>query len=91
MKKQVIELVKKTAIQILNENGTSFDENNIVLYSKHGLFDSMDLVNFISILEEQISVLFNKSIQLSHPSVFSSNKSPFKDLESTTEFIISLL
>jgi acyl carrier protein len=91
MKNEIIEIVKKTATQILLENGTSYDDNNIILYSKNGLFDSMDLVNFISILEEQLNILFHKPIQLSHPSVFSNNKSPFKDISTTVEFILSIL
>ena len=91
MRNQIFELVEKTAIEILQENQISYNSNNIILYCSGGLFDSMDLVNFISILEEQIFLSFNKSIQLSHPSVFSGTKSPFKDLNSTTDFIISLL
>jgi acyl carrier protein len=91
MKEEVKSLVRKVANDILFENGKIMHGDSTILYSSNGLFDSMDLVNFVSILEEQIFIQFTKTIQLSHPSVFSSNKSPFKDIESTTEFILSLL
>ena len=91
MKTEIYNLVKLTVNEILEQNGKKITDENNKLYSSGGLFDSMDLVNFISILEERILITLNKSLQLSHPSVFSNSKSPFKDIQSTTDFILTLL
>jgi acyl carrier protein len=91
MKEKVKKLVLDTVIEILQQNGKETNTDNFKLYSKDGLFDSMDLVNFISLLEDKLFAQHNKTIQLSHPSIFSSSKSPFKDIDSTIEFIMSLI
>lgn len=91
MKDKITLIVKNTAIEILDNNEKKYDLNNLKLYCKDGLFDSMDLVNFIATLEEKIFDELKVNIQFTHSSIFSSSKSPFKDLESITDFILSLI
>jgi acyl carrier protein len=91
MKDEIKKIVQDIATKILNDNGKIFDINSHVLYGKDGLFDSMDLVNFISNIEEQLFEVFSKSIQLSNSSIFSSRNSPFKNIDSTVDFILGIL
>jgi acyl carrier protein len=91
MRTEIYSLVELTVSEVLEQNGKIFTGENAKLYCSEGLFDSMDLVNFISILEEKLLFKLDKSLQLSHPSVFSSSNSPFKDIQSATDYILSLL
>jgi len=91
MKEKIYYIVKQVVIEILsNENKTLIDENAI-LYGSNGLFDSMDLVNFISLLEENLFIQLKINIQLSHASIFSNKSSPFRNIYSITDFVLSLL
>jgi acyl carrier protein len=91
MNDKIKSLVKSIAFEILEENGKEFKEDNLIIYGSNGLFDSMDLVNFISIFEERFFEGFNISIQLTHPSIFSNTRSPFKTIESIVDFVLSIL
>ena len=91
MKDKITIIVRNTAIEILENNEKKYDINYLKLYSKDGLFDSMDLVNFISSLEEKLFAELKINIQFTHSSIFSSTKSPFKDVESITDFILTLI
>lgn len=83
-------IVLSTINEILETENKKFNFED-ELYSKIGLFDSMDLVNFISQLEEKIFLNFNKNLQLTDASMFSTSRSPFKNLISTIDFIYNLL
>jgi len=48
MENKIFNLVKETVILILTQNNIQFDSDKVLLYTSGGLFDSMDLVNFIS-------------------------------------------
>jgi acyl carrier protein len=91
MKEKIKEIVASTAFEIIRENNKEFNGESPLLYTTNGLFDSMDLVNFISLLEERILNELKMNIQLTHSSIFSSVRSPFKTIDSTAEFILSLL
>jgi len=51
------------------------------------IFDSLDLVNFIILLEEEIFKQTGKQITLVNDKAFSRTKSPFYNVESITEYI----
>jgi hypothetical protein len=91
MKEKIKDIVQRAAIEIIESNNKTYNLSDLILYSSNGLFDSMDLVNFISNLEEALLSELNISIQLAHPSIFSSTNSPFKTIDATTDFIISKL
>jgi len=84
------DIILKTVIEVLESDNKKFHLED-ELYSKSGLFDSMDLVNFISLLEERIFLKFNVHVQLSNSSMFSTSRSPFKNLDSTLDFVFNLL
>lgn len=53
-----------------------------------GCLDSLALVSLISDLEEILSEEFNKEIILADEKMMSSRNSPFKDVNSLTEYIV---
>ena len=83
-------IVLSTIHEVLEVENKKFHMDD-ELYSKLGLFDSMDLVNFISLLEEKVFINFNKNLQLTDASMFSTSRSPFKNFASTIDFIYNLL
>ena len=96
------QIVEKEKIQsIILETIKEFSDNNGIeiegevspaqrLIGKSGLFDSMDLVNFLVDLEEVLEDKFNKSFTLSDERAMSRSHSPFMNAEELTKFIIEL-
>ncbi len=65
--------------------------DDLVLLGSNSIFDSMDLVNFISDIEVKISDVENKEITLVSETAFSKQRSPFKSMETLGNFIDELL
>ena len=61
------------------------------LYGGNGAMDSLALVSFITDLEEKISDEFEKDIILADEKAMSAKTSPFRNIESLTSYIKSLL
>ena len=61
------------------------------LYGGNGAMDSLALVSFITDLEEKISDEFDKEIVLADEKAMSAKTSPFRNVESLTLYIKSLL
>lgn len=90
IEKIIIETLKDLNEEIENEaflNPTSKTK----LYGSQGALDSLALVSFITDLEEKISDEFNKEIVLADEKAMSAKTSPFRNVESLTLYIKSLL
>ncbi|WP_257403787.1 hypothetical protein [Campylobacter lari] len=61
------------------------------IYGINGNLDSLALVSLVSDLEELLSEEFNKEIILANEKMMSVRNSPFKDVESLTDYIIKKL
>ncbi|EPZ5327113.1 hypothetical protein ACXO26_001683 [Campylobacter jejuni] len=89
--------VKKNILQLLNNLSDEIPELKIVdentkLYNGFGgCLDSLALVNLVADLEELLSREFNKEIILADEKMMSARNSPFKDVESLTDFIVKKL
>lgn len=64
---------------------------NTKLYGGNGALDSLSLVSFIADLEEKISDEFDKDIVLADEKAMSQSTSPFRNVESLTLYIETLL
>lgn len=61
------------------------------IYGNEGNLDSLALVSFITDVEEMIDLEFNTTITLADEKAMSSRNSPFKDVETLTQYIQNLL
>ncbi|EAI7261972.1 hypothetical protein L8V88_00660 [Campylobacter sp. IFREMER_LSEM_CL2101] len=61
------------------------------IYGINGNLDSLALVSLVSDLEELLSEEFNKEIILANEKMMSARNSPFKDVESLTDYIVKKL
>ena len=65
--------------------------NDTILLDKQGKLDSLDFITLIVIIEENISDKLGKNITIVSERAFSKKYSPFKNVESLTEFIVELV
>jgi acyl carrier protein len=61
------------------------------LYGANGSLDSLALVSLITDLEEKISDEFGKDITLADEKAMSQKTSPFRSVETLTNYVIKLL
>lgn len=89
--------IEKIIIEVLQELNEESDNKNInpssdtKLYGINGTLDSLGLVSFITDLEERISDKFNMNIVLADEKAMSQRTSPFRDVKSLTNYIITLI
>ena len=76
--------------EIGDENLTTITPQTKIFGGK-GALDSLALVSFIVDLEEQISDNLRKNIVLADEKVMSQSTSPFKNVESLTNYIVKIL
>ncbi len=88
-------------LQIVLETVKKFSDNNGIeiegevsplqrLIGKSGIFDSMDLVNFLVDLEEVLEEKYDKSFSLQDERAMSRSHSPFMNPEELSKFIVEL-
>ena len=90
--------IEKIIIEVLNEINEELENENLnnptsetKLYGGSGALDSLALVSLITDLEEKISDEFEKDIILADEKAMSAKTSPFRNIESLTSYIKSLL
>lgn len=92
---QKIENIIKEALEELNEELESEALNDITsqtkLYGGNGALDSLALVSLITDLEERVSDEFDKDIVLADEKAMSQSTSPFRNVESLTNYIQKLI
>lgn len=94
MREKITNIIYET-LKELNEEleNEAFENPNqkTKLYGSNGSMDSLALVSFITDLEEKISDKFDKEIVLADEKAMSAKTSPFRNIESLTSYIKSLL
>ena len=92
-KDTVKKIVLETIAEFCDNNGIEVEgeiTSESRLIGKSGLFDSMDLVNFLVDLEEVLEDTFDKGFTLSDERAMSRSHSPFINAEELTKFILEL-
>ncbi len=97
MKNKVISII----IDALKELAADFENDNIeniadtdgetILYGMDGILESIELVSLIADLEEIIFDEFGRDITLADEKAMSQNNSPFRTVNSLSDYIESLL
>ena len=92
------EKIEKIIIDTLKELNEELENDSFInpnfktkLYGGNGAMDSLALVSFIADLEDKISDEFEKDIILADEKAMSAKTSPFRNIESLTSYIKSLL
>lgn len=62
-----------------------------VLFGNGAVLDSVNLVNFILAVEERVETLTGKQIRLVTENAMSRSKSPFKTLQSMSDYVDELM
>ena len=94
MQEKIKEIIKK-AVEELNEQ---LEENKKIEYAddlklmgKGAVLNSMDFVALITIIEELIGDEFDKDIYIVSDKAFSRENSPFRTMETLTNYVEELL
>lgn len=94
MQDKIEKIIIETLVELNEELENSSLENpdsKTKLYGANCGLDSLALVSFITDLEEKISDEFDKEIVLADEKAMSAKTSPFRNVESLTLYIKSLL
>ena len=62
-----------------------------IIFGPDGALDSLDLVNFLADLEYRIDQVFGCEVVLASEKAMSRSRSPFRDVDSLSGYIIELL
>ena len=90
IEKIIIDTLKELNEELENEAFLN-PNSKTKLYGGSGALDSLALVSFIADLEDKISDEFEKDIILADEKAMSAKTSPFRNIESLTSYIKSLL
>ena len=94
MKEKIQEIILDS-LKEFNEEKAKDDvleiSNDTVLLDVNGKIDSLDFVTLIVIIENNIFNKMDKNITIVSEKAFSKIYSPFKNIETLTEFIVELL
>ena len=90
IEKIIIDTLKELNEELENESLEN-PNSKTKLYGANGAMDSLALVSFIADLEDKISDEFEKDIVLADEKAMSAKTSPFRNIESLTSYIKSLL
>lgn len=90
------EKIKRIVINSLNELNETLDEKidfneGVILIGESAVLDSFDFVNLTVLIEESISDELDKEITLVNEKAFSRKNSPFKNINSLTDYILELI
>ena len=92
------EKIQEIILDSLREFNEEADEDKLlevsestILLDKQGKLDSLDFITLVVIIESNIFNKLGKNITIVSEKAFSKKYSPFKDVESLTEFIAELL
>ena len=61
------------------------------IFGSGGVLDSLDLVNFLADLEYRLGEEFGRELVLASDRAMSRSRSPFRDVNALTEYIVELL
>jgi len=91
-KEKVNEIIFKCVDETNIEDGTNISKDlNIILMGTDSEIDSLGLVSLIVVIEEAINIEFDVSITLADEKAMSQRVSPFKTLDTLSNYVTSLL
>ena len=91
-KEEIIEIIFNSIDEINEQNETHLVKNEKTkLFGRDSDLDSLGLVNLIVSVEENINERLNVSISIVDEKAMSQKKSPFKSVETLTDYLIQLL
>lgn len=90
IKKIILDSITELNEQLEDEKKLPIDDN-IPLFGRDGWLDSLDFVNLIVIIEDNIFNAFNKSITIVSEKAFSLKYNPFANVERLTQYIQNIL
>ncbi len=83
--KKVRDLVVETLPQ------STLKSKGEIIFGPDGALDSLDLVNFLADLEYRIDQVFGCEIVLASEKAMSRNRSPFRDVDTLSGYVVELL
>jgi len=89
MKEKIVKLVFES-LEYVTESVVKQNVNT-VLYGSGSELDSLDFVRLIITIEQRIYDEYGRSVSLTTEKAMSSEHSPFRTVESLTEYILTLL
>jgi acyl carrier protein len=91
-KREIIEIIFKSIEELNQQDETSIPMNvHAKLFGKDSDLDSVGLVNLITTIEEQIEKSIGKYIPIADERAMSLESSPFKTVETLTNYIEILI
>jgi len=91
-KEEIIEIIFNSIDEINEQNETHLVKNEKTkLFGRDSDLDSLGLVNLIVSVEENINERLNVSISIVDEKAMSQKNSPFKSVETLTDYLIQLL
>ncbi len=94
MNNKIFDIVISTISEFNEESDNKIDISNgreSELFGGNSAVDSLELVNLIVEIEENISEKFNKNITITSEKAMSRITSPFKNVETITDYIEEIL
>jgi hypothetical protein len=86
-----LEKKRATIRRIVRENLPNGPEKNPLIFGPGAAMDSLGLVNFLADLEFRLGEEFGREIVLASEQAMSRSRSPFRDVDALTEYILELL
>lgn len=94
MRKKIVKIILDALKQVYEDQNVTFQLDispNIKLFGSEASLDSLGLINLIVAVEQNIEDVFETEITLADERAMSQKDSPFKTVESLTDYIEILL
>lgn len=93
-KEEIVQIIKKSLKEVAEKSNLNLPENiddETRILGGNSPFDSMQVVNLIVIVEEEITDRFNLDIILANEHTMSQSSSPFKTISTLADYIVGYL
>ena len=92
MKEKIKQIVENCLLQLKETSGLSFEiTDGIVLLGENAVLDSFDFVSLTQEIEDKVSDELGKDITIVSAKAFSKKNSPFKNVDTLSEYILELV
>ncbi len=94
MREKIVKIILDALKQVYEDQNVTFQldiSSNIKLFGSEASLDSLGLINLIVAVEQNIEDVFETEITLADERAMSQKDSPFKTIESLTDYIEILL
>jgi acyl carrier protein len=76
---------------VKEESGVSDVDVNTKVLAEDSLFDSMGIINLITLIEQRVSDGLSKTVSLDDEDAFSAEDSPFRTVDTIVDFVLGKL